>query len=95
MRAAGVRLLIGLDAELAETVRADGLHLPEHATHRAPDIRARRPDWLLTDARFTEEARRHWPAECVHIYGAPRLEKIAAFGLPSLSLRKISPAIAS
>ncbi len=48
--AAGVRLLIGLDAELAETVRADGLHLPEHATHRAPDIRARRPDWLLTAA---------------------------------------------
>lgn len=36
-------------------------------------------DWLLTDARFTEEARRHWPDEHVHVYGAPRVEKIAAF----------------
>ena len=35
--------------------------------------------WLLTDARFTEEARRHWPDEQIHIYGAPRVEKIAAF----------------
>ena len=46
------------------------------------------PDWLLTDARFTEEARRHWPAECVHIYGAPRLEKIAAFA-QSLGIRDL------
>lgn len=36
-------------------------------------------DWLLTDARFTEEARRRWPAGQVHVYGAPRVEKIAAF----------------
>jgi len=37
------------------------------------------PDWLLTDSRFLEEARRHWPAEQVHVYGAPRMEKIAEF----------------
>lgn len=37
------------------------------------------PDWLLTDARFTEEAGRHWPMEHVHVYGAPRVEKIAQF----------------
>lgn len=42
-------------------------------------ICANGPDWLLTDGRFTEEARRHWPAEQVHIYGSPRVEKIAAF----------------
>jgi Xaa-Pro aminopeptidase len=36
-------------------------------------------DWLLTDARFTEQAGRHWPVEQVHVYGAPRVEKIAAF----------------
>lgn len=42
-------------------------------------IRTKGPDWLLTDARFSEEARRLWPAEHVHLYGAPRVEKIAAF----------------
>lgn len=47
---AGVRLLIGLDADLAHTVSADGLHLPERAANRAPAMRAARPDWLLTAA---------------------------------------------
>ena len=47
---AGVRLLVGLDAELAETVGADGLHLPERAAHRAVEIRSARPQWLLTAA---------------------------------------------
>ena len=42
-------------------------------------VRTDGPDWLLTDARFTVEAWRHWPEEFVHIYGAPRMEKIAAF----------------
>lgn len=42
-------------------------------------IRLNGPDWLLTDARFTEQARRHWPSEHVHVYGAPRVEKIASF----------------
>lgn len=42
-------------------------------------LRAQGPDWLLTDARFVEEAGRHWPEEYVHVYGAPRLEKIGEF----------------
>lgn len=42
-------------------------------------IQAEGPDWLLTDARFTEEAGRHWPAERIHIYGSPRVEKIGRF----------------
>lgn len=42
-------------------------------------IQAKGPDWLLTDARFTEEARRHWPLDQVYVYGSPRLEKIAQF----------------
>lgn len=49
-RAAGVRLLVGLDVDLAETIEADGLHLPERAADRAQAIRARRPDWILTAA---------------------------------------------
>jgi thiamine-phosphate pyrophosphorylase len=48
--ASGVRLLIGLDADLAEAVAADGLHLPEREAGRASAIRAARPDWMLTAA---------------------------------------------
>jgi Xaa-Pro aminopeptidase len=42
-------------------------------------IRAEKDDWLLTDARFTEEARRCWPSDQTHVYGAPRVEKIGEF----------------
>ena len=47
---AGVRLLVGLDFDLAQAVSADGLHLPERAADRASAMRAARPDWLLTAA---------------------------------------------
>ncbi len=43
-------LLIGLDAELAEAIDADGVHLPERSLGRAAAIRAARPDWLITGA---------------------------------------------
>lgn len=43
-------LLIGLDADLAEAVGADGVHLPERALERAGSLRAARPDWLLSAA---------------------------------------------
>ena len=46
----GVSLLIGLDADLATAIGADGVHLPERARERAPDLRTRRPDWLITAA---------------------------------------------
>src|SRR5690606_29501017 len=55
-RQAGVLLLIGLDAALAEAVEADGVHLPERALGSAPDLAARRPDWLLTGAAHSPEA---------------------------------------
>lgn len=42
-------------------------------------VRTDGPDWLLTDARFTMEAGRRWREENVHVYGAPRVERIAAF----------------
>ena len=51
-------------------------------------VRTDGPDWLLTDARFTEEARRHWSEEHVHVYGAPRLEKIAGF-LKKLGVKQL------
>lgn len=46
----GVRLLIGLDADLADAIDADGVHLPERARMMAPDLRSRRPEWLITAA---------------------------------------------
>lgn len=53
---AGVRLLVGLDAELAERIGADGVHLPERALSAAYALSGRRPDWLLTGAAHSPEA---------------------------------------
>jgi thiamine-phosphate pyrophosphorylase len=46
----GVRLLVGLDADLADAISADGVHLPEREAAQAASIRATRPDWILTAA---------------------------------------------
>jgi thiamine-phosphate pyrophosphorylase len=48
--ARGGLLLIGLDAELAETVEADGVHLPDRALGRAVQLKALRPDWRISGA---------------------------------------------
>lgn len=45
-----VHLLIGLDAALAETVGADGIHLPERELASAATLRAQHPGWILTGA---------------------------------------------
>lgn len=45
-----VLLLIGLDAELAERVRADGVHLPERALDQAGALLEARPNWRITGA---------------------------------------------
>jgi len=49
-------LLIGLDAALAETIGADGVHLPERALDQAAGLAKARPDWLLTGAAHGTEA---------------------------------------
>lgn len=49
-RGAGVRLLIGADATLAEAIGADGVHLPEREAGQALLLAAARPDWLITAA---------------------------------------------
>ena len=49
-RRRGVLLLIGLDAELAETLEADGVHLPERALGQAPSLAAAHPGWRITGA---------------------------------------------
>ena len=55
-RRAGVRLLVGLDVDLAQALEADGLHLPETSANRAPAVRVARPGWLLTAAWHGESA---------------------------------------
>ncbi len=53
---ASVGLLVGLDADLAERIGADGVHLPERALSAACALSRRRPDWLLTGAAHSLEA---------------------------------------
>lgn len=55
-KAAGVRLLVGLDADLAERIEADGVHLPERALSAAYALSGRRPDWLLTGTAHSLKA---------------------------------------
>lgn len=43
-------LLVGLDAELAESLEADGVHLPERALDHAPALAAAHPGWRITGA---------------------------------------------
>lgn len=49
----GVRLLIGLDADVAGAVGADGVHLPERALGQAEALAVARPDWIITGAAHT------------------------------------------
>lgn len=55
-RERGMSLLIGLDAELADRVDADGLHLPERALAAAYALSGRRPAWILTGAAHSARA---------------------------------------
>ncbi|MDQ3125650.1 MAG: thiamine phosphate synthase [Pseudomonadota bacterium] len=55
-RACDGLLLIGLDAELAEAVVADGVHLPERALDQAAGLAALRPDWIITGAAHSRAA---------------------------------------
>lgn len=72
-REAGVRLLIGLDEVLAETVGADGVHLPERALDQAVALRAARPDWIVTGAV-------HGPVEGIDALDAVVLSPVFAAG---------------
>jgi thiamine-phosphate pyrophosphorylase len=49
-------LLIGLDADLAGTVGADGVHLPERALDQAARLAVSRPDWIITGAAHSRTA---------------------------------------
>ncbi|MGV9008104.1 thiamine phosphate synthase [Brevundimonas sp.] len=49
-------LLIGLDAELAERVGADGVHLPQRALAQARALSSAQPNWRITGAVHGSEA---------------------------------------
>jgi thiamine-phosphate pyrophosphorylase len=51
-----VRLLIGLDGDLAQAIGADGVHLPERALDQAPRLSEAHPDWLITGAAHAGSA---------------------------------------
>ena len=54
--ARGLVLLVGADAQLAEAVGAEGLHMPERLAGAIPDLRLTRPNWLMTVAAHDREA---------------------------------------
>jgi thiamine-phosphate pyrophosphorylase len=49
-RRRGLTLLAGADADLAEAIGAQGVHLPERLAHQLPALRAAHPGWILTAA---------------------------------------------
>jgi len=49
-----LRLLIGADPALAESVGAAGVHLPEHMSRLAPVLKTARPDWIVSVATHGE-----------------------------------------
>lgn len=49
-RRRGVRFVVGADAGLARRLKADGVHLPQRAAHRAGEIRALRSRFWVTAA---------------------------------------------
>ena len=52
----GLRFLVGADADLAEAVEADGLHVPERNLEDVPSYRRRYPEWMITAAAHSPEA---------------------------------------
>ena len=91
----GVGLLIGLDAELAERVGADGVHLPERALSAAYALGGRRPDWLLTGAVHSAEAARR-ARDLDALVLSPVFEAGGASGArPALGVKTFSEAVAA
>lgn len=83
--AGGVLLLIGLDADLAAAVGADGLHLPERALDQAAAVSRARPKWLITGAAHAGSA-----LDAPHVHArvlSPLLPAGgASSGIPALGL---------
>jgi thiamine-phosphate pyrophosphorylase len=57
-RARGLILLIGADADLAQRLGADGVHLPERLAHQARRLKAAHRGWIVTAAAHSAAAAR-------------------------------------
>ena len=57
-RQRGLRLLIGADAGLAQTLGADGVHLPERLAGQARRLKTAHPSWIVTAAAHSAMAAR-------------------------------------
>lgn len=55
-RSQGTGLLVADDAELAQRIGADGIHLPEARANQATHWRARHPGWIITAAAHSPRA---------------------------------------
>ncbi len=85
-RRRGLFLLIGEDEALAALVGADGVHLPERAAHRAVQLRARHPRWLITAAAHSARALRVRGADAVVL--APVFPSVSPSAVRPLGLMR-------
>jgi len=80
MRAKGLDgLLVG---HAANRFYLSGFELHDVQCNESSGLLLLRPDgrdWLLTDARYLDAARRIWPEERIHIYRAPKNGDVNAF----------------
>ncbi len=80
MRAKGLDGL--LVAHAANRYYLSGFELHDAQCNESSGLLLLRPDgndWLLTDSRYLDAARRLWPEERVHIYRAPKNADVNAF----------------
>lgn len=57
-RARGLRFLIGADWSMADSLGAEGVHLPERLSRSAAALKQARPDWIVTIAAHSIEGLR-------------------------------------
>jgi thiamine-phosphate pyrophosphorylase len=96
----GLTLLIGADAELAEVIGADGVHLPERNLAEAPSLRARHSGYIITAACHAPETLKRREIEAldavfvspVFVSQSPSARPVEPLGLKGIrALTEIAP----
>ncbi len=55
----GIKFVVAGDLTLSLMVKADGIHIPEHALHKVSSIREEYPDYFITASVHNEAAIKH------------------------------------
>lgn len=76
------RLLVGLDADLALAIGADGVHLPQRALAQATALRQRYPHWLISGAVHADAE-----LELAHVLDFALIAPVFATGPTTVSTR--------